>query len=266
MIITSPQNPKVKGLISLRKRREREAAGVMLVEGYEELSLALASGTRPREVYYCSELVGGADQLALLERASAAEVYELSRAVFEKAAYRESPDGWLAVFEAVETRLDRLRVGAQPLILICEAVEKPGNLGALLRTADAVGADAVIAPAAVTDWTNPNVVRASKGAIFTVPVAEARTEELVAWLERQHIRLLAATPEAQVPYWEADMTKGVAIAVGAEKHGLSRLLMDRADTKVLIPMRGRVDSLNVATSGALLMYEAMRQRGAVTPD
>jgi TrmH family RNA methyltransferase len=260
MIISSPQNPKVKELAGLKRRREREAAGVTLVEGYEELAVAIGSGAWPKELYYCPELMNDRGQLAILDRVAGVGALELSRAAFEKAAYRESPDGWLGVFSAVETRLDRLNVGANPLILVAESVEKPGNLGAMLRTADAVGADAVIAPAAITDWSNPNIVRASKGTIFTVPVAEATPEELLAWLAERHIQLLAATPEAKTSYWDIDMTGGIAIAVGAEKHGLSPTLMAAADLKVLIPMRGQIDSLNVATSGALLMYEAMRQR------
>jgi RNA methyltransferase, TrmH family len=262
MIITSPTNPKVKALAGLKRRREREAAGVTLVEGYEELTVALGSGAWPKELYYCPELMNDPGQLRLLERVTGVGALELSRAAFEKCAYRESPDGWLAVFAAVETRLNQLKVGQRPLILVAEAVEKPGNLGAMLRTADAVGADAVIAPAAVTDWSNPNIVRASKGAVFTVPVAEATPEELLAWLAERDIRLLAATPEATTAYWDADLTGGVAIAVGSEKYGLSDTLMSAADLKVLIPMHGQTDSLNVATSGALIMYEALRQRRA----
>ncbi|HSX01838.1 MAG TPA: RNA methyltransferase [Candidatus Saccharimonadia bacterium] len=260
MIITSPQNPKIKALVALRRRRDRQEANVMLVEGYEELTTALNSGAWPKELYYCPELMADAAQLQLLDRVAGTGALELSRAAFEKAAYREGPDGWLAVFPAVETRLDRLQLGERPLILVCEAVEKPGNLGAMLRTADAVGADAVIAPAAVTDWSNPNIVRASKGAIFTVPVAEAEPQQLLDWLAARQITLLAATPEATANYWDVDMTGGVAIAVGAEKQGLSPLLMERAGLKVLIPMQGQINSLNVATSGALLLYEAARQR------
>ncbi len=260
MIISSPQNAKIKELAALQRRRERVAAGVTLVEGYEELTVALASGAWPRELYYCPELMGDASQLKLLERVAGVGAVELGRAAFEKAAYRESPDGWLGVFGAVETRLDRLVVGQRPLILVCEAVEKPGNLGAMLRTADAVGADAVIAPAAVTDWSNPNIVRASKGTLFTVPVAEATPEELVAWLKDRQIQLLAATPAATQSYWEVTMTGAMAVAVGAEKYGLSEVLLQAADVRVQIPMHGRIDSLNVATSGALLLYEAMRQR------
>jgi TrmH family RNA methyltransferase len=260
MIISSPQNPKVKELAGLKRRREREAAGVTLVEGYAELSVALGSGAWPQELYYCPELMGSADELALLDRVAGVGAVELSRSAFEKCAYRESPDGWLAMFAAVETRLDRLVVGDKPLILVAESVEKPGNLGAILRTADAVGADAVIAVSAITDWSNPNIVRASKGTIFTVPVAEASSEALIAWLHHHHIQLLAATPAATQSYWDVDMTSGVAIAVGAEKPGLSAGLMAAADLKVLIPMHGQIDSLNVATSGALLLYEALRQR------
>ncbi len=262
MIITSLQNPSIKRLVALRGRRERLAEGAMLVEGHEELELALESSAKPREVYICPELMAAPKQAELASQLvdQGVTVTELSRPVFEKAAYREGPDGWLAVFAAPKTDLAALKPDKSALFLICEAVEKPGNLGAMLRTADAVGANGVIAPAAITDWGNPNVVRASKGTIFTVPVAEATPDELVDWLHKHQIKLLAATPEATASMYEVDLSGPVAIAVGSEKYGLSKELMAAADLKVLIPMQGKVNSLNVSTSAALLLYEAHRQR------
>lgn len=261
-MITSAQNPKIKRLVALRKRRDRDEAGVMLVEGHDELMVALQSGVRPEEVYYCTELMSGVVDLAMMERCeeAGAAMYEVDREAFEKAAYREGPDGWLAVVPRVPNTLDRIKVGKKPLVLVCEAIEKPGNLGAMLRTAAAAGAEAVIAVDAVTDWGNPNVVRSSKGAVFTVPVANASRPELMAWLRERKIKLVAAALGGEQDMWETDLSGGVAIAIGAEHEGLSEELLADADERVEIPMVADIDSLNAATSAALLMYEAFRQR------
>ncbi|WP_253778820.1 TrmH family RNA methyltransferase [Goodfellowiella coeruleoviolacea] len=260
--LTSTSNPRIKALIGLRRRRAREQAGVSLVEGYEELVLALDAGVVPQSLYYCPALMSTSDQLDTVDRVSAlgTTVFRLSRPVFEKAAYRESPDGWLAVVPAVPTGLAELRIAANPLLLVGEAVEKPGNLGAMLRTADAVGVDAVIASQPVTDWGNPNVVRASKGTIFTVPVASAPTAEVLPWLRDRAVSVVAATPDTDTEYTDVDFTGPTAVVVGTEKHGLTDEWLDRADARVRIPMLGRVNSLNVATSAAIILYEALRQR------
>ncbi len=235
----------------------------MLVEGYEELSLALESGARPLSLYYCPALIRDQAQLSLLATAEAAgaELIELGERAFERASYRDAPDGWLALMPAVPTSLERLRLRADPLVVVCESVEKPGNLGAILRTAEAAGVDAVVAAAAVTDWGNPNIVRASKGTVFSVPVAEAGTQELVEWLRGQGIAIIATTPDSESTFVTLDLTRGAAIAVGSEKHGLSPAWLDAADATAGIPMFGRVNSLNVATTAALVVYEALRQRG-----
>ena len=161
---------------------------------------------------------------------------------------------------AIKTGLAQLTLKPAPLLLVCESVEKPGNLGAMLRTADAAGADAVISVDSVTDWANPNIIRASKGAIFSVPVADASQAELHEWLKSNNIAVVASTPDAEMSYTKPDLTKGVALFIGTEKYGLSDFWLDRADAKVRIPMVGKVNSLNAATSGALLLYEAIRQR------
>jgi len=264
MIITSPQNPKVKQLVALRNRRERDRTGLMRVEGYEELSLALASGAEPTALYVCPPLFREAEQAALLERVRHAggNVFEVSEAVFDKIAYREGPDGWLATFPAINRSLAGLRTGPHPLLVVAEAVEKPGNLGAILRTADAAGIDAVIAADPLTDWGNPNIVRSSKGALFSVPVAEASNVETIDWLRERNIQIVAATPRATTLYTDADLRVPLAIAVGAEKYGLSQAWLNAADIQVRIPMVGKVNSLNVATATALFVYEAVRQRSA----
>jgi RNA methyltransferase, TrmH family len=259
--ITSLANPRIKQLAALRRRRAREHSDVTLVEGQAEIELALAAGVRPAALYYCPALSSPAG-LPLAGRAAAlgAEVVEVSRPVFEKISYREGPDGWLAVVPAVPTDLDRLAPGPRPLVLVCAGLEKPGNLGAILRTADAAGAAAVIAADPVTDWANPNVVRASKGTVFSVPVASASAAEVLAWISARGLRIVAATPAARQLVTDADLTGPVAIAVGAEQTGLSQEWLARADVQVRIPMFGRADSLNVAASAAILAYEAVRQR------
>jgi RNA methyltransferase, TrmH family len=259
--ITSPANARVKHLAALRRRRAREQAGVTVVEGYDELGLALSAGTRPEAVYYCPELADG-DPRGIASQAAGlgAEVVRVSRAVFGKIAYRESPGGWLAVVPAIPAALADLTLGDPALILICEGVEKPGNLGAILRTADAAGVDAVIAAGPATDWGNPNVVRASKGTVFCVPVASATPGETQHWVAERRLALVATAPDAAVPLTGADLTRPVALAMGSESRGLPAEWLARADVTVRIPMFGRADSLNVAAAAAVVTYEALRQR------
>jgi TrmH family RNA methyltransferase len=262
-LITSLQNPRVKQVVALRDRRDRERSGLMRVEGFEELALALASGARPHDLFYCPALFREPGQQELLGhvRAAGSQLIEVSEPVFRKMAYREGPDGWLATFPTIERALDDLRLSPSPFLVVAEAIEKPGNLGAILRTADAAGVDAVVASNPLTDWGNPNVVRSSKGAVFSVAVAEAPNATTLGWLRRHGIRIVAATPQATLRHDQADLAGPVAIAVGSEKHGLSDEWLEAADVAVRIPMYGRVNSLNVATAAALLIYEAVRQRG-----
>jgi RNA methyltransferase, TrmH family len=262
--ITSTANPRIKALARLRRRRHRDTAEETLVEGFEELSVALDGGALPSAVYLCPELADPGEHEALAARPgfAAAPLVRVSRPVFDKIAYRESPDGWLAVLPTPGTTLDALDPGPDPLLLVCDGVEKPGNLGAMLRTADAAGVAAVIATDPGTDWANPNVVRASKGAVYAVPVVSASTEQALAWLAGRGIPVLAATPEADAVYTDLALAGPLAVAVGAEKHGLSDAWLSAATHRALIPMRGRVDSLNVAGSAAILLYEAVRQRAA----
>ncbi|GAA2016885.1 RNA methyltransferase [Terrabacter terrae] len=274
LTITSASNPRLKSLLALRRRRTREETGQTLVEGYEEIGLALTSGLRPRTVYVCEDLfspagragsqdIGQQDDLLARLRDDRVEVVHLSRSAFEKVSYREGPDGLLAVVDRVGITLDDLRVeGPDHLALLSQGVEKPGNLGAMLRTADAAGVDAVVAADPVTDWGNPNVVRASKGTVFAVPAASATTAEALEWLQANDIRLVVTTPETDLLHTDVDYTGRVAIAVGSEKHGADRTLLDAATHRVRIPMSGLANSLNVAASAAIVLYEAVRQRGS----
>lgn len=262
MVITSKQNPKIKAVAKLRQRREREKTSLTLVDGYEELVIAVAGKAQIEALYYCPELMGDEEQRRQLMSYlnSGIEAYELTRDVFEKVAYREGPDGWLAVVKAPKTDLASLKLRANPLILVCETIEKPGNLGAMLRTADAAGVDAVISVTGVTDWGNPNIVRASKGAVFAVPVANATLDEAYKWLKERDIAIIASTPDTTTVYTDTDMRGGVALTVGSEKYGHTGAWLQMANARVRIPMAGLVNSLNVATSAALLLYEAVRQR------
>ena len=261
-VITSPGNPRVKWLVSLRKRRTRDAEGVIIVEGYDELRLALDAGVRPQSLFYCPDLASGLERAQVVEEVAAqgAEVFELGRAAFTKASLRESPDGWLAVVPTPGLHLDAVRLSDNALVLVCEAVEKPGNLGAMVRTADAAGVDAVVAASPVADWGNPNVVRASKGAIFAVQVAAAASAEVVDWLRRQGVRIVAATPQSETSFSDLDLTSSTAVVVGAEHEGLDEFWVSEADSVAAIPMVGRVNSLNVAAAAAIIVYEAVRQR------
>ncbi len=265
LLITSAANPRLKAVAALRRRRVRDEHGLTVVDGVEELALAVSAGVRPTSLFTCPELYGdrvAATGLVEAARARGAEVVQLSRAAFEKVAYREGPDGILAVVPAPGSALPTPGYDGQaaPLILLAEGVEKPGNLGAMLRTADAAGVDLVVAADPVTDWGNPNVVRASKGTVFAVPCASTSTAAGLDWLAGHGIALVATTPDTDVDYAEVDYRGPVAVAVGAEKHGLTDAVLAAATHRVRIPMAGRADSLNVSVSAAVVLYEAVRQR------
>jgi TrmH family RNA methyltransferase len=263
LVIESPANQRVKDLVALQtRRRVRIDRGEVVVEGHDEIALAVEGEAVVRSLHLCPVLHRRPDS-GLVDRIgrTGAQVIELGEQAFRKAAYRDAPDGWLAVVAAPDRQLAELTLTADPLLLVCEGVEKPGNLGAMLRTADAAGAEACVAVAPGTDWGNPNVVRASKGTVFTVPVASTTPEAWFLWAAERGVQLVAATPAATVDHSEADLTGPLAIAVGAEHCGLSDRLLAAADVRVRIPMIGRVNSLNVAMSAGLLLYEARRQRG-----
>jgi len=258
--ITSTANPRVKALVRLRTRHVRDAAGVTLVEGHDELRLALDAGVTPRELWWAPELVRP-EQRGILDGVGAAAVTSVSRAVFAKIAYRESPDGWLALVPAPGCALAELELPPDPLLLVVEGIEKPGNLGAMLRTAEAFGVAAVVSASGVTDFGNPNVVRASKGTVFAVPVAAAPSADVLAWLRGIGARIAVTTPDGTTSLPGADLSGPVAVVVGAESTGVTELWLGAADATLVIPMRGVVNSLNAATAGALALYEAVRLRG-----
>ena len=262
LIIESPQNPRVKAAVKLRKRKVRQETGRTLVEGYREILRAVENDWRFIEPYCCPGLYLDADapRLAAAVGLSGIPVYPCAEHAFRKMSYRDTPDGLLALSPLVGRSLDELELPDDPLLLIAENLEKPGNLGTLLRTADAAGADAVIVCGHKTDINNPNVIRASIGTLFFMPVAEAAAADVIQWLKRRNIRSIAALPDAKQDYRDTDMQGGIAIVVGSEDDGLSQEWIGHADRRVSIPMHGKKDSLNVSSAAAVLLYEAVRQR------
>lgn len=263
-IITSVTNPRVKHLVKLRNRRERDASGVFLIEGYRELRRAVDSGLEIREVFVCPDLFLGENEEALVERAVAggAEVVELGPEAFRKVSYRDRPEGLMGLADQFPTSLDRLTPSSNPLILVVESIEKPGNLGTMLRTADAARVDAVIVCEPTTDPFNPNVVRASLGCLFLVPLAVSSTPDALRWLAERGIATFATTPGAIVPHWQADLSGPAAVAVGSEQYGLTETWLHEAGMQIRIPMGGQVDSLNAAMAAGVVLFEAARQRAA----
>jgi RNA methyltransferase, TrmH family len=259
--ITSPTNPRVKELVRLRERRAREAAGVAPVEGAREVLRAVSGGWRVRLIATCAELSSPeARAAAPTLDALGAERIELSRAAFEKVSLRQHPDGVLALVEPPTRGLEELAWGPDALYLVADGLEKPGNLGALLRSADAADVDAVFVTGAGTDLLNPQVVRASMGSVFARPVVAVEGDELRAAFRRHRVRVVTTSPHAAIDLWDADLERAVAIVLGTEHEGLSEGWTRFADVQVRVPMAGLADSLNVATTGALLLFEARRQR------
>jgi len=260
--ISSLQNPRIKQLVKLRDRRPRDEAGVFLVEGYREIRRALEKSVKLTELYYSTEWFLGENEPALIEqaRASGAQLFELTKETFAKVAYRERPDGLLAVAPQWRRTLAELKLSPSPFLLVVEAIEKPGNLGTILRSADAAGCDAVIVCDPVTDIFNPNVVRASTGVLFSVPLVVAESAVVHAWLKQKKIRTIATMPAAETLYTAADLRGPLAVIMGSEQYGLSDFWLKNSDLPVRIPMAGQADSLNVAMATIITLFEAVRQR------
>ena len=261
------QNAGVKRVVRLRRRRARDRERAFLIEGYRELLRAVEAGLPLESVYHCPAFYLGSNEPALLDRACrecGAELVPTDDAVFAKLSYRDRPDGLLAVAPMPDWTLQRLPAPpADPLYVVATAIEKPGNLGTLLRTADAVGAAALIVCDPVTDLFNPNVVRASVGTLFTVPAAQAgrRSHAPLAGRTRGGVPgCVVTTPAAERCYTDHDLTGAVAVVLGNEQFGLDEAWLSGADAAVSIPMLGRADSVNVAMAGAALLFEALRQR------
>jgi TrmH family RNA methyltransferase len=260
--ITSRQNPRIKEAVRLRSSRERQRRSRFIIDGAREITRAIEAGITPIEAYICDELCTSDESLqavAAIDRTNA-EVLQVSAEVYEKLAFGDRRDGVVIVAQRHGKSLADLRLPANPIVAVLEGLEKPGNLGAILRSADAAGVDAVIVADGRTDLFNPNTIRASLGTVFRANVCEASTSETIDWLRSKGVPILAARPDAQKLYTEIDLRSGVAIVLGSEADGLTEAWQSTDITAVKLPMHGIADSLNVSTTAAVLFYEALRQR------
>lgn len=257
--ITSAQNPKIKSLLALEKPRERRKQQVFIIEGKKEIGLAVEAGYTITNIFFCDDIIGAEEVRTLWPDDNL--LISVSKDVFDKIAVRENSGGIIAVAKQKTHTLDQLKLSDNPLVLVLEGVEKPGNLGAILRTADASGIDAVIICDPQTDFYNPNVIRSSIGCVFTKQVAAASSEETIAWLKKNNISIYCTYLKASKPYHETDYTKPSAIVMGTEATGLSDVWVNNSTANIIIPMQGKIDSMNVSTAAAVVVFEAKRQRG-----
>ena len=281
-IITSAQNPKIKNLLLLQeKSKARREQGLFVVEGRRELEHCLEAGFTIRTLFVCPSIFGDIDSaenyflcscpknqfpaesqsvLRHPTHSEAPSIIEIPEALYRKVAYRESTEGIIAEVEYKSLKLKDLQLPENPLIMVLESVEKPGNLGAVLRSADAAGVDTVIFCDPLTDLYNPNLIRASIGAVFTVPTVLASSQEAIAFLQERGIQILTAQLQDSSLYYDVDMRRGTALVMGTEATGLTDVWRKAASAHIRIPMLGRLDSLNVSVSAAILLFEAVRQR------
>lgn len=264
--ITSTANPRIKAAAALRERRERDARRQFLIDGAREIARAIAGGVRLEVAYVCTPLCRSEDARAAVEGLDVLGVprIEVAEPVFAKVAFGDRADGVVALATMPDWSLASLELSASPLVAVVEGVEKPGNLGAILRTADAAGVAAVIVADGGTDLFNPNCIRASLGTVFTVGVCAAATSDVVAYLAANRLRVYAAHVDAELEYTRADFTAAAAIVLGSEAHGLSDAWKQAGATPIRLPMLGVADSLNVSATAAVLFYEALRQRREVS--
>jgi TrmH family RNA methyltransferase len=258
-VIESSKNPTIRALAELKERKARDREQRYLVEGVREISRAIRAGEPLQSLIYVKELLGKEAQ-EIIQKQQHLERLELSREPFNKLTLRQNPDGLIAVAKMKHKQLADRQLPAKALVLVIEGLEKPGNIGALLRTADGVNVDAVFVTGSGTDLYNPNVIRSSMGSVFNHSVLKVDENELISFLQQKHFKIVAATPHTEHLYWHEDFTSATAIVLGTEDKGLSEAWLEVATAQVAIPMCGMADSLNVATAGALLMYEALRQR------
>lgn len=266
--VTSPQNPKIKELLALQEKSKlRREKGLFVVEGVRELEHCAAAGFQIDTIFFCPSILGTSKAFGdLFESGGSlpaeARLIEIPEELYAKVAYREGTEGVIAEVRWKERDLENLDLGENPLIAVLEGVEKPGNLGAVLRSADAAGADAVIICDPLTDIYNPNLIRASIGAIFTTKVVTATSAEAIRFLKARGIQILTAQLQDSEWYYSTDMRRGSAIVIGTESTGLTDIWRKAADRHVRIPMLGKLDSLNASVSAAILLYEAVRQRNS----
>ncbi len=255
MIITSMQNPFIKQVAGLRDAKDRREQGLTLVDGKREVERAIAAGASIKHIIYCPKFLEGKFDLC-----AKAETVEVSAPVFEKIAFGQRSDGVIAVVKYEERTIGALTLSKTPFVVILEAVEKPGNLGAIIRTCDSAGVDALLIADPKTDIFNPNVIRASVATVFSVPVAAGTNDDILAFLKKHQIKTAAALVQAKSVYTKADLKGPLAIVLGSEDKGLSDFWQKHCDMKVSIPMKGLADSLNVSVTAAVMIFEALRQR------
>lgn len=261
--IQSRQNDQIKNLVKLRERKHRDRQERFLIEGLRELNHALDSDYSPETIYYCPECFPTDQHSQFIHNVRSKEALRLVRVseeAFAKATYREGPDGIIAIARQKAHSISELKLPPKPLLLILEGIEKPGNLGAILRSADGAGADAVILVDCLLDLYNPNVIRASQGLLFSVPAVYMEQAYLADWLSEQQIQCIATTPDTSQLYWDVDYKASTALLFGSESDGLSKYWLTQATQCIRIPMAGKADSLNVSATAAICLYEARRQR------
>ena len=261
--ITSPTNPHIKEIVRLKEGSERKKRGLILVEGHREIALALKNGFELVETLICRELIKKEDQEEVYRQIVLKNkpLWELPAKVYEKVSYGERQEGLLAVFKFKSAKLEDLKTKSNSLFVVIEEVEKPGNLGAILRSADSAGVDGIIVCDQKTEIYNSNAIRSSIGTIFSVPIVISTKEDALKFLKSKGIQSLAATPQASINYSQPDLKKPSAFILGSEQKGLSEFWLKNAGLKIKIPMKGQADSLNVSVSTAILLYECQRQRG-----
>jgi len=259
-MLTSKDNQKIKDIIKLRKSSRRKKDDLIIVEGRKEIGLALKSGLKPEQLFYSLEFEKEA-RFPDWNVTVFSDVIEVSQDIFAKISFRDTPDGYLATFKPFRLGLNELKLPDNPFVLILESIEKPGNLGAILRTCDAAGVDAVVVADPRTDIYNPNVIRSSLGTVFTEQIVSDSFENISKWLELNKIKTFAATPATNLKFTEADFSQPTAILIGTEHEGLSEKWLENVDYKIKIPMKGKMDSLNASVSAGIVIYEVVRQRG-----
>ncbi|MCB0464767.1 MAG: RNA methyltransferase [Aequorivita sp.] len=262
--ITSFQNPLIKQIVLLQeKSRERRKTQLFVIEGLREISLAIKGGYLLETLLFCSEIIPEEEIFILKESAnSEAEFIEITSEIYEKLAYRSSTEGVLAIAHSKTLQLANLQPAtSNPLLLVAEAPEKPGNIGAILRTADAANVDAIIIANPKTDLYNPNIIRSSVGCLFTNKIATGSTSEIISFLKENKINIYCAALQASVPYYTCNFNESTAIVVGTEATGLSNEWLQNSHQNIIIPMQGEIDSMNVSVAAGILIFEAKRQRG-----
>jgi len=259
-LISSTKNPQIKKIARLRGRRDREATGLTIIEGTREVQRAIDAGVMMEDIFVCTELLNSQAREFMKVIEKMGPVVELTKEVFAKISYGDRQEGLLAIGRPKPLAFNALKIKENPFFVLVEKIEKPGNLGAIMRTAEASGVDVLIVCDKATDLYNPNVIRASIGAVFSLPTVTTSNPAALKFLQEHKAKIYAATPDTKMIYTQADFRGPAAMVLGSEDKGLSDFWLRESQMRIKIPMHGHVDSLNVSTTAAILMYEALRQR------